>query len=111
MGRWTANASARTEKPVYHLSVSLAPGERLERAEPEDPVHDRGDDRVGRGTAGRVGLLGHEAGGERGHHVADVRLVAGEDRPHHRAGAPPARQERSMYIEAPIGRHLQYLRG
>ncbi len=33
MMRATANASARTEEPVYHLSVSLAPGERLERAE------------------------------------------------------------------------------
>ena len=33
--RATANASTRTEKPVYHLSVSLAPGERLERPELE----------------------------------------------------------------------------
>ncbi len=33
--RATAGASTRTERPVYHLSVSLAPGERLERAELE----------------------------------------------------------------------------
>ena len=38
--RATANASTRTKKPVYHLSVSLAPGERLERAELEQ-VADR----------------------------------------------------------------------
>ena len=31
----TASTSTRTEKPVYHLSVSLAPGERLERPELE----------------------------------------------------------------------------
>ena len=31
----TAAASTRTEKPVYHLSVSLAPGEHLERPELE----------------------------------------------------------------------------
>ena len=33
--RQTARTSKRVEKPVYHLSVSLAPGERLERRELE----------------------------------------------------------------------------
>lgn len=38
--RATANRSLRVEKPVYHLSVSLAPGERLDRPQLEQ-VADR----------------------------------------------------------------------
>lgn len=49
--RSTANRSLRVEKPVYHLSVSMAPGERLERADLE---------RVAERLLGDLGLDQHQ---------------------------------------------------
>jgi hypothetical protein len=107
--RATANASARTEKPVYHLSVSLAPGERLERAELE-----RVADRLLQdlGLADHQALIAEHADGAQQHiHLMVNRVhpdtgrawVGSHD--YHRIETSLREQERELGLRIVPGRH------